>query len=140
RLRQLAAFGDAQGLALDAVQAAGEQGQVGGIAEQGQAAVEEIAQDSCSFTRRSPLYGAGAATLQVRTAWRCRLTGRGGCAERGAGAIPRRRVGYLQMKVAWAVATSLPSCSTFASSTCTLRPPWSTRAWHTTSPASTPRM
>ena len=57
---QLAAFIDTQAFALDAVQALGEQGQVGMLAEQGQTAGEQVAQDCIPSRSGRPNMGVDA--------------------------------------------------------------------------------
>src|SRR5690606_2400573 len=61
---QVPAGVDAQAFPLDTVQGLGEQWKVVGLAEQGQAAVEKIAQVQDSYARESPQYGVGQRGLQ----------------------------------------------------------------------------
>ncbi|MNP56157.1 hypothetical protein D3C76_1508610 [compost metagenome] len=57
RQRQLAIAFDPQAFTLDAVQATGEQGQVGALAEQGQAAGKKIAQFGILHASVAPIWG-----------------------------------------------------------------------------------
>ncbi|MOA60902.1 hypothetical protein D3C78_1859110 [compost metagenome] len=78
---QLAVAVDAQAFALDAVQALGKQGEVGALAEQGQTAGEQVAQDCIPLRIVRPnmganrlLYKGGAVTANCAAAVR---SGRG---------------------------------------------------------------
>lgn len=158
--RQLAVAIDSQAFALDAMQALGQQGQVGCGAEQSQAAGEKIAQVGIPCDRvpdRSPQYEGGPSGLQeggrkcvFASSWGRSPRLRREPSRRAPGTDRDRRCApfcrmaaapvYNWAKVPCPFATSLSPCRTSASTTRLRRPAWRTRATQRTSPSATARM